>query len=163
MAKDSRRSADPRLRPFRVLMYAVYLVVVVSFSLLVIVSVVRSVLSMTPAHRPESDVTWSTTECADKAAALFEQMDARRRDFTAHAPVRSVDQEWTDFRLAWLNQVRDAESHCAIEGHSREELAEVFRRLESLMNLYTTHAVQFAGEIGGSVDKFHQAVAAARK
>ena len=151
-------SNDPRLRPFRVAAYSGYLVVVIGFCLMIIVNVFRSVFSMSPGHRPPAEPTLTVRECLDGAEGLWRQMDEHRRDLTRQSPVRDADAEWSRFRVGWVERLRDLESRCAVESHSRESLKGVFQRLDRLMDLYTTHAVQFAGEIGGSVDELKKAL-----
>jgi hypothetical protein len=147
---------DVRFRPFRLAAFATYMVAVVAFSSLVIVSVVGSVLRMTPSHRPAAETTLSTRECAQIAERLWRELDDERRALSTRNPVQGSDHEWTRFRVAWLGRLRDAESRCGADSRSRPGLSSVFRRLDRLMDLYTTHAVQYAGEIGPSVDTLNE-------
>jgi hypothetical protein len=143
--------------------YAFYLVVVSVFCLFVIISVFRSVYAMSPERKGPSEQTLTVRECLDGAESLWREMDDHRRDLSSRTPARSADEEWTGFRVGWLNRLRDLESRCAVESRGRSPIRDVFSRLNQLMNLYTTHAVQFAGEIGGSVDAFRQSVQEARR
>jgi hypothetical protein len=59
--------------------------------------------------------------------------------------------------------LREAESRCALPTHSRKRLKTAFDRLEHLQDLYMTHAVQFAGEIGDTLDSFRLSLEAARR
>ncbi len=153
MAKPTRSNArDPRYAHFRVFFYAFYLVVVVAFSVLVIWSVVRSVVAMTPGKRSAVDTALSVGECVDGAERLWRELDAQRQGLATHLPVRKADEEWTQFRLKWLDQFRDIESKCAVDSRSRAPLKRVFERLDHVQDLYTTHAIQFAGEVGGAID-----------
>jgi hypothetical protein len=45
----------------------------------------------------------------------------------------------------------------------RAPLRELFIDLEQLEDLYTTHAVQYAGEIGPAVERFRHHLGEARK
>jgi hypothetical protein len=74
-----------------------------------------------------------------------------------------VDQEWTRFRGEWLAKFREDESKCALRSQARLPLRAGYARLEDLQDLYTTHAVQFAGEVGGAVDAFREAVQTAKQ
>ena len=61
-----------------------------------------------------------------------------------------------------LERVRQAERSCGVDLPERKGLAELFEQLEHLEDLYTTSAVQYAGEIGPALDRFHRMVAQAR-
>lgn len=154
---------DARLRPFRAAAWAFYLVVAGVFSLLIIVGVIRSTLAMSPPHQTEAAYLLGTTECAGRLRALFNELEEQRRQLVGTTgSARKVDREWVKFRLEWLGRERSAESVCALNAQGREKLARAFRELNSLMNLYTTHAVQFAGEVGPTVDAFEEALEAAK-
>lgn len=163
MAKRDADTKDPRFRPFRVAAYLTYIVVVVVFSSLIIFSVVRSVLAMTPPRLPPSETTLTVAECLDKAEALWRELEARRKGLGDHASARLADADWPGFRLQWLERHRQAESVCALESKQRVALREVFAHLEKAMDLHTTHAVQYAGEIGPTVDAMRAAMNQARK
>lgn len=144
-----------RLRPFRGLAWAVYLVVAVVFSLAITINVVRSTLAMTPERPPPSTAKLSPEECVATARALLAELDARRNALSAPpdgGAVRRADIDWTMFRIDWLVRENDAESRCVGEGPDRESMRDVFRGLDKVMDLYTTHAVQFAGEVGPTLD-----------
>ncbi len=163
MANPARASLrDPRYRRFRIFAYAAYIVVVSIFSVDIIVSVVRSVMIMNPAHRPPSEVTLTVRECLDGAEQLWGELDAQRQRLASHSPVRSVDQEWSHFRVQWLDRFRDIESMCALKSQSRATLKRVYEKLDHIQDLYMTHAVQFAGEVGGAIDRYRAAVQAVR-
>lgn len=157
------KTRDPRYRPYRVFFYAVYLVVVVVFSGNVILNVVRSVAEMTPPKRESAEGTLSVRECLDAAETLWRELDSRRQALTAYVPTRKVDQEWTQFRSRWMATFRDDESKCALRSRARLPLRAVYDRLDHLQDLYTTHAVQFAGEVGPAVDAFREAIQTAKQ
>lgn len=161
-AQTSIDPKDPRLRPFRVAAHGVYLVVVVAFCLLIIMSVYRAMRAMTPPRRPPAEETLAVKECVEIARNLFRELDDQRKGLSEKAPAAHSDRAWTRFRVDWLERLRLAESRCAVEGRSRPELNDVFDRLDRLMSLHTIHAVQYAGEIGPSVDRLHQALEAAQ-
>ena len=158
-----QRIRDPRYRRFRVFAYAAYIVVVSVFSIVVIVSVVRSVLAMNPAQKPPSEVTLTVRECLDGAERLWNELDAHRQALASHSPARKVDQEWSQFRVRWLDRFRDIESHCALKSRSRASLKGVYEKLDHIQDLYMTHAVQFAGEVGGAIDRYRVAVQAVQR
>lgn len=164
MAKKSdRQAADPRYRPFRIGAYAVYLVLVTLISVLVIVSVVKSVRAMTPGRRPASETTLTVRECLQKAETLFQQLEEERTRLTHALAASETDDAWVQFRVGWLEQFRNAEAQCAVQSRGREPLRQVFRRLDQVMDLYTTAAVQYAGEMGGAVDGLRSSLDAAKK
>jgi hypothetical protein len=133
------------------------------FCLAVINSVTRSVVAMTPEKKPPAEPVLSYRECLDAADGLWSQLESEREKLVRTSPARTVDQQWLDFRTSWLQQLRDREAQCALGSHDRTSLQEVFRRLEQVQDLYTVHAVQYAGEVGGAVDALRGAFSAARK
>jgi hypothetical protein len=159
----SSETKDARFRPFRAGALAVYLVVVGVFSWLVIASVLRSVLAMSPSHRPASEQTLSVRECTQTVERLWRELEDERAALSTHAPVKRADHDWTRFRVAWLERLREAESRCAADSRPRPALRDAFRRLDKLMDLYTTHAVQYAGEIGSSVDGLNEELDALKR
>lgn len=154
---------DPRYRSFRIFSYAAYIAVVSAFSLNVIVNVVKSVMVMNPGHRPPSEIILTVRECLDGAEQLWTELDAQRQRLADHSPERSADQEWSHFRVQWLDRFRDTESRCALESRSRSSLKRTFETLDHIQDLYMTHAVQFAGEVGGAIDSFRAATTAVRR
>jgi hypothetical protein len=154
---------DPRYRPFRAAAYGIYIAVVCAFCLAVLVSVSRSVSAMTPAKRASAEKVLSYRECLDAASELWSQLESEREKLVRTTPARKVDKQWMDFRTAWLERLREREAQCALESRDRAPLKEVFRRLEDVQDLYTIHAVQYAGEVGGVVDALHGAFSSARK
>jgi hypothetical protein len=158
-------SKDPRYRPFRAAAYGVYIIVVAIFSVWIIVNVSRSVMSMTPNKLPPAEPTQvlSFRECLDGAQALWTDLESQREKLVRNVPARSVDQEWMRIRTDWLQRLRERESRCALSSRERAELRVVFQRLEEVQDLYTIHAVQYAGEVGGAVDALQAAFDAARR
>ncbi|MCI0569131.1 MAG: hypothetical protein L0Y66_00110 [Myxococcaceae bacterium] len=157
---------NPRYRPFRAAVYAVYLTVVTAFCLLVIVGVVRSVRRMTPDRPPSPDTLLTPRECVEGAQALFDELETARRSLERgedESEARGAAERWSDFRVAWLANLRGLEARCAPEARSRVVLLPVFQDLERVLDLYTTHAVQYAGEVGPTVDRLREDLRAARR
>jgi hypothetical protein len=163
VSKPDNNPRDPRYRPFRVAMYAIYLTAVGIISLLVVNSVLRSVIRMTPAHKPPAEHTLTARECLDAADELWGQMERERRGLTEQKVAHLADDHWSEFRVSWLERKRDLESKCALESRNREPLKKVYARLERVMDLYTIHATQYAGEIGLSVDALRESMKVARE
>jgi hypothetical protein len=162
---DVDPTKDSRFRPFRAAAYGVYILIVAIFSLWIIVNVTGSVAAMTPEKQPpaEPDRVLSFRECLDATQALWTELETKRETLVRNAPARSVDQEWLRFRTAWLQRLRERESRCAIKSRERAELRAVFVRLEEVQDLYTIHAVQYAGEVGGAVEALQGAFDSARR
>ncbi len=156
---------DPRFRPFRAAAYGLHVTVSTIFCLWLIVNVSRSVSAMTPPQLPpvEPEQVFSFRECVDAAQGLWSELENQRETAVRNAPARSVDREWMVFRTAWLQRVREQESRCALRSRERVELRTLFQRLEEVQDLYTIHAVQYAGEVGGAVDALQAAFEAARR
>jgi len=155
-------SRDPRYRPFRVAVITAYLVVVSVFCLLVTISVARSVRSMTPRREPVRTATLDRPACVARAQALLEELEARRRMLSAMTPASRADALWMSFRVEWLDRLRQSERSCGVDAPDRDDLRALFRQLEHLEDLYTTSAVQYSGEIGPALDRFHRMLARAR-
>lgn len=151
---------DVRFRRFRAVSLAVYLVFTIGFSSLVTVSVFRSVFAMSP-KPPAVAQALSMQECAAKARSLFDELDGHRRNLSQQPEVVSSDLRWSRFRLDWLTRTRQVEAQCSLHEASREKLKIAFRELDHLLDLFTVHAVQFAGEIGPSLDATRRALDAA--
>ena len=155
---------DPRYRPFRIAAYGVYLVLVVGFCLAIVIGVTRSVLAMSPEHRAPVEPVLTYRECLDAANTLWTELEAEREALVrASTEARTVDKRWMDFRTQWLTRLREREARCALDSRNNAGLKQVYRRLEDVLNRYTIHAVQYAGEVGGEVDALQGAFSAARK
>jgi hypothetical protein len=160
-AKESRR--DPRYRRFRIAAYALYLAVVVGFCGMLIVSVVRSVIAMTPRVTSGGPRVLTVQECVDQASALWQELDTQRQQLSREVPAKTTDEKWSRFRVRWLGRLRETQSLCALDSRARRPLRRAFESLEHLQDLYMTHAVQFAGEIGPTLDEFRSALDAAKQ
>ena len=157
---------NARYRPFRGLAWGFYLLVAVTFSLAITVNVVRSTLAMTPPRPPPSTTPLSLEQCLATARALWVELDEQRNSLSDPpdaGSVRRVDAEWTHFRINWLTRHNEVESRCTAEGPHRLILKRIFEELDSVMDLYTTHAVQFAGEVGPTLDALRSDLKAAEQ
>jgi len=154
---------DPRFRPFRIAAYALYLVVVSGFSLLVIRSVAGSVVTMTPKPLPPAEVTLSVRECLQRAEGLFGEMQREHAKLLDTLPATNSDDVWNEYRVGWMKRYREAEAACALHSQARVHIRKVYDRLSLVMDLYTTAAVQYAGEMGGAVDGLLASMAEAKK
>lgn len=143
---------DPRFRPFRAASWALYLVVSVGFSLLIIYSVLTSVLRMTPSRPPESPDVLTVSQCGNGARALFEQLEDARRDLSQGEATTS-DHRFLEFRNDWVVRKRRLEAECAVGRPERANLRELMATLDHVMDLYTTASVQYAGAEGPSVER----------
>jgi hypothetical protein len=153
---------DPRYRPYRAAAYGLYLVVVCTFSMLVIVSVVRSVRAMSPGQPQVRGESLPSAQCLARAQTLWSDLEAERRTFSEAKDGRTLVEGWQTFRLEWLRRLREDQARCAVDAPQRKALRKVFDSLERIGELYTTSATQYAGEIAPAVKRFHEAVAQAR-
>jgi len=150
---------DPRYRPFRVAVLSVYLAVVSLFCVLITASVARSVRSMSPRREPVRTATLDRPACGTRAASLLDELEEHRRSLTGIVPASAADESWMTFRVEWLDRLRQSERSCGVDAPEREDLRRLFRELEHLEDLYTTSAVQYAGEIAPALDGFRRALA----
>lgn len=146
---------DPRFRPFRTAAWAVYLVVAVGFSSLIVYSVFKSVVSMTPDRPAAAGQALPVAACVTSLRGLADELDAQRNAFSK-ADARQADQRFLEFRVGWLTRKRALEAQCAIGDPSREKLSDAFDELERLMDLTTTSSVQFSGAIGPVLESFRE-------
>jgi hypothetical protein len=159
MADDPK---DPRFLPFRRAAWAIYFAFAIFVAGSITFSVIFSTLKMSPPHFAPLG-TLEVSKCVEQAQYLFGELDKKREDLSSAKEVRVADEEWTRFRLDWLTRERELEAKCVGESDDRKKLAPVFKTLQSLMNLYTTNAVQYAGEIGPSVDKLRKQLEEAKR
>lgn len=144
---------DPRFRPYRAVTLGVYLAFTIGFSCLIIFSVYRSVLRMTPDRPPVGELQ-SEEACLRDARGLFTELEQVRKAQGDQAKVVGSDQRFLQFRVEWLTRKRALESHCALESRGRSRAA--FASLDRMLDLYTTASVQFSGAVGPTVDAFKQ-------
>jgi hypothetical protein len=118
---------------------------------------------MTPALPPAPAQLADVGVCTQRAESLWSELEERRRGLAKEAePIRAAHQRWEEFRLGWLKQLRAAQAECTADSPERSRLGLLFRDLERLEDLYSTHAVQYVGEIGPSVGRFERDLASAR-
>lgn len=143
------------LRPFRAVAWGAYLFLSVGFSMLIVVSVYRSVLKMSPPHLDRvPSAALSEAECWLSVRERFESLEVARKQFADVPHAARVMDSFMEFRQQWLMELRTLESRCAVDG--RPELALALSDVEHLLDLYTTGAVQFGGFTGSAVDAFKQ-------
>jgi hypothetical protein len=143
---------DPRFRPFRAVSLGIYLVVTIGFSCLIIFSVYRSVLSMTPERPPVGELR-SEEACLADARSLFAELEQQRQQAVTQAVARS-DQRFLKFRVEWLTRKRGFEASCGLE--NRDQVRKAFSLLERALDLYSTASVQFAGTAGPTLDELKE-------
>jgi hypothetical protein len=151
---------DPRFRAYRAFTLGVYLVLTIIFCGLIIFSVYRSVLRMTPERPNVGGEVQSEAECLRGANQLFTELEGQRKTQGEQADVTHSDQRFLEFRVQWLTRKRVLEAKCALD--SREKVKDAFDSLDRVLDLYTTASVQFSGAVGPSVDSFKQTVAQPR-
>lgn len=143
---------DPRFRPYRAVSLGIYLVVTIGFSCLIIFSVYRSVLNMTPDRPPVGELR-TEDACLGDARALFAELELQRQQAVGQS-VRSSDQRFLKFRVDWLRRKRVSEASCGLE--NRDRVRNAFSLLERALDLYSTASVQFAGTAGPTVDELKE-------
>lgn len=141
-------------------MWVLYIAVSMFVGIAVTISVLKSVREMTPERPPSVGAPLDIGQCQALARNLFGELDAQRQHLSGAAVVKRVDADWTRFRARWLASFRDAESRCDTEAADRAKVKASFDALEKVADLYTTHAVQFAGEVGPALDALHAALGA---
>jgi hypothetical protein len=143
---------DPRFRPFRAASWAVYLVVACGFSLLIIVSVFKSVFAMSPERPAGSPDVLTVSQCVAGTRAMFEQLEQERATHAA-GPATTADGRFMEFRVDWLTRKRKLEAECALEAPERAALKRAMATLDHVLDLYTTSSVQFATVVAPSVEQ----------
>lgn len=161
---ESDPRKDPRFRSFRAAAYGLHIAVVTAFCLAVAYYTLRSVAAMTPERPPPTGQVLSYSECLQAAEQLWRQLESERETLVARTDeARKVSQLWMEFRTSWLRRLREQESRCALESRDRATLRTVFHRLEQVQDHYAIHAVQYANEVGGTVDSLRAAFDVARR
>jgi hypothetical protein len=145
-------ASDPKLRPFRGLAWALYLVMSVGFSSLVIYSVTKSVYEMSPG-RPVAAATRSVPECVAALSASFDELERERAALGRQQAV-GADQTWMVFRNGWMRRMRELEATCDVEAKEREALRKAFSGLHEVMDVATVNATQVSGQMGPALDAF---------
>ncbi len=156
MAEPGSPRQPPQYRPFRVAAYSLHIALSGFVAIAVIISTFQSACS-TPRVKRQPDQALPVAECLAQADALWAELDQKRQGLAGNQPASKADHAWAKFRLDWLQRHRMVEARCAGEGE-RAILSDVYRRLDHAMDLYTTHAVQYSGEVGPSVDKLKAAL-----
>ena len=146
------RRGDSRWRAFRVGALGFHLVFSVGFSVLVTYSVFKSVLEMSPGPARPGPQIFTHSQCVKGAKAMLDELEGQRRAYTSGSAAQA-DHRFLEFRIDWLGRKRRLESGCGLEKEDRGDLKELFGELDGLVNLYTTESVQFAGSIGGEIDR----------
>jgi hypothetical protein len=147
---------DPRYRPYRGVAWVAYLIFAVGFSSLIIFSVFKSVLSMTPEPPAYAGAPLDEAQCLNEARNLFTELEARRKGLGDSKEIVKSDQAFLDFRLEWLTRKRSVEARCGLDSRPRTKAA--YDSLDRVMDLYTTASVQFAGAVGPATDEFKKLV-----
>lgn len=147
---------DPKYRPFRAVTLGVYLVLTIVFCGLIIFSVYRSVLRMTPERPNVGGEVKTEAECLRGASGLFTELEAQRKVQGDQADVAHSDQRFLEFRVEWLTRKRALEARCALD--HRDNVKAAFDSLDRVLDLYTTASVQFSGAVGPTVDAFKKTV-----
>jgi hypothetical protein len=147
--------AQARYRPFRTATLGVYLVFAITFSGLIIYSVIASVLGMTPARGRPGPEVYTAAQCTQGARALFRELDEERRAFS-DGEAALADRRFLEFRGDWLTRKRRLETGCGLERPERRRLREALESMEGLVDLYTTASVQFAGSLGPALDRLRE-------
>ncbi|MEW5740472.1 MAG: hypothetical protein AB1938_16210 [Myxococcota bacterium] len=142
---------DPRFRPYRTVAWALYLLLAVGFSSLVVFSVFKSVFAMTPDRPEPSGQALPVVQCTAGARALIDRLEVQRRGFSDNEPTKA-DQRFLEFRVGWLKDKRALEAQCGLSEPGREKLSAAFGKLERLVDLYTTASVQYAGAVAPTLE-----------
>lgn len=154
---------DPRFRGYRMAMYGIYLVITVGFCISLIYQVYSSTRDMTYGTKQHPTNVITVRECVDGAESLFKGLETKRTQMGAPPNVTTADQRWLEFRRDWVERFRALEAQCALDSTTRGPLKELFERLERVADLYTTHAVQYAGHVGPGADELAAKFAELRK
>jgi hypothetical protein len=147
---------EPRYRPYRGLAWAGYLVFAVGFSSLIVFSVFKSVLAMTPEPPAYAGAPLDEIQCFNEAKNLFNELESHRKGLADSKEIVKSDQAFLEFRLEWLTRKRSVEARCGLDSRPRTKAA--YDSLDRVMDLYTTASVQFAGAVGPATDEFKNLV-----
>jgi hypothetical protein len=149
---------EPRYRPFRRAVYAIYIGAACLVAGLVIWSVLASVIKMSPRMAHAIATTSAVGLCTQAVQRLWDELEQQRRGLADYAGQPHAELKWTEFRVRWLSELRQEEAQCGVDAADRAGLKKAFLQLQHVGDLYTTSAVQFEGEIGPSVQSLRKAL-----
>lgn len=132
-------------------MLGLYIGAAGALSISVVASLVISVRKMTPRAPEGAAEQVDASACWGRYRLRWRELDDRRHRLSGATDVRGADVDWTTFRLRWLESLRLDERQCSQAAAVDTSLREAVRQLEVVMDLYTTHAVQYAREVGPAV------------
>jgi hypothetical protein len=116
-----------------------YLFIASLFSLLVAVSVIKSVATMTP-KRTLVAPTQSMDDCRKQGWLLWESLEEERKSFVS--PELKTANNWMEYRAHWITQLEALQKGCA-----DLESQKLFQALRKLMEVYSKHMTSFAQEL----------------
>jgi hypothetical protein len=150
-------------RPYRGLAWVLYLTVAVGFSSLIVVSVFRSVFSMTFDRPPDTGVRLTAEECVERFLGLSARLDEEGLGVMRRGEAGSADHRFLAFRTGWYSEKRDLEVRCAIDAPQNEALREVSVTMDRLMDLYATTVIQFSAAVGPTRDRLAKQVSVLKR
>lgn len=140
--------SDARFRPFRGAAWALYLIMAVGYSSLVIYSVTKSVMAMSP--RAETNGTkLDAKACVSGVRELFGELSRTRHGLSADS-VRDADKRWLAFRNEWVVRFNTLEDQC--RDVNEPALKRAFVELDRVMDHATVDATRLSGQLGPALD-----------
>ncbi len=154
---------DPETRPFRLAVFGIF----VGFSTLYVLLIARGIIlsllhqGALPLARVSNECRRPTESCAQGLADLRAALDQKSCELERSGT--QAENQWDDWSQTWQRDLSALRSECCLApGRAppeRVRLARAAADLERLGQLYTTHLVQYAREIGPQVERYATDVA----
>jgi len=148
---------DRQSRPFRIAAYAVF----IGFSTLYVLLVARGIIvslmhqGALPPARVSNECRRAPESCAQGLVDLRDSLD--RESCQLERTGTRAESLWDDWLQTWQRDLFALRSECCLAAGrappERARLARAAADLERLGQLYTTHLVQYAREIGPQAER----------
>jgi hypothetical protein len=148
---------SPQTRPFRLAVFGIF----VAFSTLYILLIARGIIlslmhqGMLPLTPMANECRRGPDSCTQGLVELRAALDAKSCELERTGT--AAERLWDDWSQAWQRDLSSLRSECClVSGRGppgRDRLARAAADLERLGQLYTTHLVQYAREIGPQAER----------
>jgi hypothetical protein len=154
---------DPETRTFRLVVFGTF----VGFSTLYILLIARGIIvslmhqGALPLTRVSNECRRTQDSCAQGLSDLRTALDGKSCELERNGT--QAERLWDDWSQTWQRDLSALRSECCLAAGrappERVRLARAAADLERLGQLYTTHLVQYAKEIGPEAERYATDVA----
>jgi len=154
---------DPETRPFRLVVFGIFVGFATLFILLIARGIILSLMHQgaLPLARVSNECRRTPDSCAQGLADLRAALDGKSCELERSGT--QAESLWDDWSQTWQRDLSALRSECCLASGrappERVRLARAAADLERLGQLYTTHLVQYAKEIGPEAERYATDVA----